>query len=56
MRRVCAWCGVEFGTEDSEPNTITHGICKECMDKMDTILDDSNDNTERELLKQDRSH
>jgi len=34
MKRVCAWCGCEYGIshEESAPGHITHGICAECED------------------------
>lgn len=32
MKRICAWCGKDQGTNDiGNPEETTHGICKECQ-------------------------
>ncbi len=37
MRRICAWCNIEMDSTHLEGHfgdAITHGICKECKDKL----------------------
>ena len=35
MKRLCAWCGKELGEKPGgEPDDVTHGICKKCMEKL----------------------
>lgn len=37
MKRICAWCKIEMGSDDSKAgseNSITHGICGNCRDNI----------------------
>jgi len=37
MKRICAWCKIEMEStslEDHPGNSITHGICTKCKDKI----------------------
>ena len=35
MLRICAWCGKKIGEKEPlEDKRETHGICKECYEKL----------------------
>ena len=38
MRIICAWCPKDLGAVQDLDDTVTHGVCKPCYDRvMDEI-------------------
>lgn len=31
---VCAWCGKEISRKPHHENVVSHGMCKECVEKV----------------------
>ena len=39
MKVECAWCGKDMGEKLGPKDTTSHGICKECFDKVSQELE-----------------
>ena len=35
MRVICAWCGKEIGKYDGDSADVSHGICDECLSRVE---------------------
>ena len=35
MKVVCAWCGKEIGKYDDNTDEVSHGICDDCLRKVE---------------------
>jgi hypothetical protein len=42
VKKVCPWCNKEIGSagyKSTDPNEVSHGICPECLKKMEDLID-----------------
>ena len=47
MRVTCAWCGKDLGEKPPlEDKSITHGMCRECLEKELKKAEDKGDGKE----------
>ena len=40
MKRVCAWCGADMGTKPGPEGAVTHGMCADCVKKVERETDE----------------
>jgi hypothetical protein len=44
MKVICGWCDRDMGEKLGPDNLISHGICKQCSDKIRQEMKDKKEN------------